>query len=92
MSADVVLSEALAEVTSDIPLTDDVPAVQVMMLTRREREVLRLVTQGLTDPEIATQLYLSRRTVSWHLTSIYRKLGVRSRAAATRLAIEHKLL
>ncbi len=63
-----------------------------MTLTRRERDVLRLVAQGLTNPEVAAQLYLSQRTVSWHLCTIFRKLGVHSRAAATRLAIEQHLL
>jgi predicted ATPase/DNA-binding NarL/FixJ family response regulator len=69
------------------------PAVSAgVPLTRRERDVLRLVAQGLTDPEVAAQLFLSRRTVSWHLGSVFRKLGVSSRAAATRRAIEHHLL
>ena len=61
-------------------------------LTTREVEVLRLVAQGLTDIQVAGQLVISRRTVNWHLTSIYSKLGVSTRAAATRYAIEHKLV
>jgi DNA-binding CsgD family transcriptional regulator len=61
-------------------------------LTRRELDVLRLVAEGLTDVEVAEQLYLSRRTVSTHLTSIYTKLGVSSRTAAARLAVEHALI
>jgi DNA-binding NarL/FixJ family response regulator len=60
-------------------------------LTAREVEVLQLVAEGLTDAEVAERLYLSRRTVSTHLTSIYNKLGVGSRAAATRFAVEQGL-
>jgi predicted ATPase/DNA-binding CsgD family transcriptional regulator len=60
-------------------------------LTPRERDVLYLVAQGLTDADVAERLFLARRTVNTHLTSIYTKLGVNSRAAATRFAIEHGL-
>ncbi len=61
-------------------------------LTAREVEILRLVVQGLTDAQVAEQLVISPRTVNWHLTSIYSKLGVSSRAAATRYAIEHHVI
>jgi len=61
-------------------------------LTAREVEVLRLVAQGLSDAQVAEQLVISPRTVNWHLTSIYSKLGVSSRAAATRYAIEHQMV
>lgn len=61
-------------------------------LTAREVEVLRLLAQDLTYAQIAEQLVISRRTVNGHVTSIYSKLGVASRAAATRYAIAHHLL
>ncbi len=61
-------------------------------LTAREVEVLRLVAQGLTDAQVAEKLVVSPRTVNWHLTSIYGKLQVSSRSAATRYAIEHHLV
>jgi DNA-binding CsgD family transcriptional regulator len=61
-------------------------------LTERELDVLRLAAEGLTDAAIGEQLFISHRTVSQHLRSIYGKLDVRSRAAATRFAIEHGLL
>ena len=61
-------------------------------LTMRELDVLRLVAAGLSDAETAGQLYLSVRTVNAHLRSIYRKLGVRSRAAAGRFAADHGLV
>jgi predicted ATPase/DNA-binding CsgD family transcriptional regulator len=60
-------------------------------LTAREVEVLRLVADGLTDVQIAEKLTLSHRTVHAHISSIYSKLGVTSRSAATRYAIEHHL-
>jgi non-specific serine/threonine protein kinase len=61
-------------------------------LSQREVEVLRLVAAGLTDSQVAETLVLSSRTVSTHLRSIYRKLNVTSRQAATRFALEHNLL
>ncbi len=61
-------------------------------LTSREVEVLRLVAQGLTDLQIAEQLIISPRTVNSHLTSIYGKIGVSTRSAATRYAMEHHLI
>jgi len=66
------------------------PALQ--QLTRREIEVLRLVAAGLTAPQVAARLSLSVRTVENHLRSIYGKLNVATRAAATRIAVEHGLL
>jgi predicted ATPase/DNA-binding CsgD family transcriptional regulator len=60
-------------------------------LTPREVEVLGLVAEGLTSVEVAQRLFLSPRTVDTHLTSIYHKLGVSSRAAAVRFALDHGL-
>jgi predicted ATPase/DNA-binding CsgD family transcriptional regulator len=61
-------------------------------LSARELEVLRLVAEGLTDSQVAERLYLSPRTVGYHLRSIYRKLGVPSRAAAAKAAVERSLI
>ncbi len=61
-------------------------------LTSREVEVLRLLAQGLPDAHIAEQLVISPRTVNNHLTSIYSKIQVSSRSAATRYAMEHQLV
>jgi DNA-binding CsgD family transcriptional regulator len=61
-------------------------------LTKREVEVLRLVATGLTDTQVAEQLVISPRTVHAHLSSIYSKLGISSRSAATLYALEHGLL
>jgi DNA-binding NarL/FixJ family response regulator len=52
-------------------------------LTARELEVLRLVAQGLHNREIASCLYLSRRTVDTHVSAILRKLGARTRGQAS---------
>jgi DNA-binding CsgD family transcriptional regulator/tetratricopeptide (TPR) repeat protein len=61
-------------------------------LSARELEVLRLVAEGLTDAQVADRLSISPRTVGQHLRSVYNKLGVPSRAAATRFAVEHDLV
>ena len=61
-------------------------------LTPRQIEVLRLVARGMTNAEIAEVLFLSRRTVHAHLRSIFHKLEVGHRSAATRYAIQHGLL
>lgn len=61
-------------------------------LTAREIGVLRLVAAGLSNIQVAESLGISPRTVDAHLVSIYGKLGVNSRSAATRYAVEHKLV
>ena len=61
-------------------------------LTSREVEVLHLLATGLTDAQIAEQLVLSLHTVHAHLRTIYSKLGVTSRSAATRYAFERQLM
>jgi ATP/maltotriose-dependent transcriptional regulator MalT len=61
-------------------------------LTPRELDVLCLVAQGLTNTNVAEKLIVSPRTVHAHLRSIYSKLDVNSRAAATRYAIENDLV
>ena len=61
-------------------------------LTAREVEVLRLVAQGMTNEQMAKQLVISPRTVNTHLTSIFSKIGVSTRSAATRYALDHHLI
>ncbi|HEY9324865.1 MAG TPA: helix-turn-helix transcriptional regulator [Agromyces sp.] len=61
-------------------------------LTAREVEVVRLVAEGKTNRAIAGQLYLSEKTVDRHLSNVFAKLGISSRAAATAYAYEHALM
>jgi predicted ATPase/DNA-binding CsgD family transcriptional regulator len=68
------------------------PATYPAGLTTREVEVLRLLAQELTYDQIAEQLIISPRTVNRHLTTIYTKLNVSSRHAATRFALDHHLV
>ena len=55
-------------------------------------DVLRLLAQGLTSAQIARRLIIGVVTVNFHVRSIYSKLAVNSRAAATRYAVEHHLV
>ncbi len=74
------------------PITTDLPSRSLHDdLTPRERDVLRLVSQGLTDVQVAANLVISPRTVNFHLTSIYRKIQVPSRSAATRYVLQFNL-
>ncbi len=61
-------------------------------LTPREVEVVRLVAEGKTNRAIAGELYLSEKTVDRHLSNVFAKLGIASRAAATAYAYEHALV
>jgi NarL family two-component system response regulator LiaR len=61
-------------------------------LTRREQDVLRLLVKGMSNPEIAASLYISRATVKVHISNILSKLGVSNRAEAISMAIQNKLV
>ena len=67
------------------------PASPEKNLTERERDVLRLMVDGRSNPEIAEQLIVSRSTVKTHVSHILEKLGVNSRLEAVALAIRHQL-
>jgi NarL family two-component system response regulator LiaR len=73
---------------ADVPAPPPQPGV---ILTERERDVLALVTHGLTNIQIGAQLNISRATVKFHVSSILRKLGVASRTEAAALAVQHQL-
>ena len=65
---------------------EDVP------LTRRELEILRLAAEGRSNAELARQLWVTEQTVKFHLSNIYRKLGVANRTEAARWAQRNGLL
>ncbi len=84
----VELAMSVAEAIGANP-ADARNAVPTHGLTERELEVLRLAATGQSDRDIGALLYISPRTVSRHLQSIYGKLGVNSRTAAA--AFAHRL-
>ncbi len=92
LSLEHVVAEALRVADSAViaasPLATSHPAVAAG-LTERERDVLHLLTQGLSDREIAATLSISPRTVNGHVTNLLGKLGVVSRTAAAAFAIRH---
>ena len=61
-------------------------------LSPREREVLALMVQGLSNPEIADRLVVGRSTIKFHVSSILGKLGVQSRTEAVAIAVQNKLV
>jgi DNA-binding NarL/FixJ family response regulator len=75
-----------AESASPPPMPPPSPAYR---LTRREREVLRLVAQRFSNPEIAETLFVGVRTVEGHVEAIFNKLGVSNRREAAALAACH---
>ena len=75
-------------VVADDESTDDAGTVHRLILQWAENEH----RAGLTNAEVAGELFISPRTVNWHLGSVYRKLGFHSRTEATRFAVEHDLL
>ena len=60
-------------------------------LTDRELQILQLVIAGYTNKEIAAEIYISEKTVEYHLDNIYKKLGVRTRLLAGIWALEQGL-
>jgi len=83
--------EELAKVPS-IDVRAKLSPIYPLGLTVREVEVLRLLAKGITNTQIAQQLIISPLTVNAHVRSIFNKLDVTSRSAATRFAIEHHLI
>ncbi len=92
MSMEAALEYALSEDESSTTTPSSAAPEHTAGFTPREVEVLGLVAAGMTNAQVAQRLFLSPRTVQRHLNSIYRKLGVSSRSAATRFALEHGLV
>ncbi|MDA3005084.1 MAG: response regulator transcription factor, partial [Actinomycetota bacterium] len=61
-------------------------------LTAREREVLALASRGMSNVQIADSLFVTEQTVKFHLSNIYRKLGVHNRTEASHRASRHGML
>jgi len=74
------------------PPTDSVRRDRFAELTERELEILRALTRGLSNAEIAGSFYLSEATVKTHVTRVLSKLGVRDRVQAVVLAYESGLI
>jgi DNA-binding CsgD family transcriptional regulator len=86
-----MLSLTQATSVQAMPATSQATPEPYAELTEREIEVLNLLARGLTNAQIAEKLIISPRTVHAHVRSIYSKLGVTSRSAATRYAIQHQI-
>ena len=68
------------------------PNLSFAILTRREKEILELIAEGLTNVEIAERLFVSSTTVDTHRKNLLLKIGAKNSAAMVKLAIEHNLL
>jgi non-specific serine/threonine protein kinase len=91
LQGEEAIVEALAITVRDTSETAPAEPSAYHGLTRREREVLRLLVDGRSDREIAAALCVSRHTAANHVASILGKLGVPSRAAAAAYAVRHGL-
>ncbi len=89
LAALVAEAQAAADMLS-APVAPD-PAPHIPGLTPREIDVLRLLTQGLSDREIAAALFISPRTAGYHVSNLLAKLDVESRTAAAALALRQGL-
>ncbi len=89
VKGDTALSPQLAASMLDEVRRLDVPDTSEAdrVITRREEEVLQLIADGCSTPEVATQLYISQKTVKNHLASIYQKLDARDRTQAVLQAV-----
>jgi DNA-binding NarL/FixJ family response regulator len=73
-------------------LKDKMPSTDLPILTRREKEVLELIADGLTNQEIATQLFLGLTTVDSHRKNMLAKFGVKNTAALVKVAVSNHLI
>ncbi len=92
--AQAIRAVARGEVLVRAPTRSRVPArgTHIEALTAREEEVLRLLARGLRNKEIAARLYVSERTVNFHLANIYQKLNVSGRTEALSKALEQGII
>ena len=93
VAGQTVLSPALIDGLLHPPASpSNEPMPSPIQISRREQEVLQLFAAGLTNPEIAGQLFISVSTVKFHITNILDKLGATTRAEALVIAAKHGLV
>jgi DNA-binding NarL/FixJ family response regulator len=90
--APTVTRRLLDRFARSLPGAPEPPAPELAELTDREREVLALLAEGLSNAELAERLFLSETTVKTHVSSILRKLGLRDRVQAVVLAYQAGLV
>lgn len=83
---EIILSDSIKDLLLEQRPEQDL----IYTLTDRETDVLRLIATGLSNKQIATQLFISEETVKVHIRNLLRKLNVHSRVAATVLYFQHK--
>jgi DNA-binding CsgD family transcriptional regulator len=86
LAIDLLTSADMSD--GSVPLT----RIQAYRLSPREQEILGLLCERWTDPEIAERLFITRRTASTHVANLFAKLGVSSRRAAAALAVREGLV
>jgi two-component system, NarL family, response regulator DegU len=87
-SGETALSPQLAaSMLDEVRKMDQPAAAEERIITRREEEVLQLIADGCSTPEVAERLYISQKTVKNHLASIYQKLDARDRTQAVLQAV-----
>ena len=91
-AAEYVFSEKVAPTPEGLPAGRETDEALTNPLTAREREVAAMVAQGLSNRQIAQELYLSEHTVKNHISKILRKLGLASRAEVAAWATGRLLL
>ena len=77
---------------SETSAEKDSTSANALGLTERESTILQALARGLSNDEIAKELWVTPQTVKFHLTNIYRKLGAKNRTQATRIAQQHGLV
>lgn len=82
-------ADAAAALVRSLGATGHTRTKDIGVLSKREQQILGLLGQGLSNPEIAERLYISRKTASHHVTSVLTKLGLRNRSEAAAFAASH---